>query len=203
LDKMRKIGINLSSINDLRSTLSESLIHKHNEINELKSVGIMEHSDLLVEAFRPIIIKLCGNHIFLQRRIEINLNVPSHPGTATVPHTELMTGQSPFKTILWIPLHDIEDDAGLFLYNHHKSLQFIEENNAFETPYDKEKLFALGNPPLRLKFGQGAMFNSFVLHASRPNTTSLARIALSIRFQNIKQTLSEKNLGYFDEYVFK
>ena len=54
--------------------------------------------------------------------------------------------------------------------------------------------------PAKLKYGEVIIFNPFILHGNINFTSSMARIACSIRFQSIKKPLMQKNTDYYKYY---
>jgi len=54
--------------------------------------------------------------------------------------------------------------------------------------------------PISLKFGEGIIFNPFVLHGNVSFESKLARIATTVRFQSSKKPLLQKNTEYLKFY---
>ena len=64
-----------------------------------------------------------------------------------------------------------------------------------------EVLNFMGNKkPPRLKFGQGIIFNPFVIHGNISFNSELARIACNVRFQSFNKPLLQKNTEYLKYY---
>jgi hypothetical protein len=64
-----------------------------------------------------------------------------------------------------------------------------------------EDVLGLDNlDPLKMDFGVGVIFNSFVMHGAYPHINELARIGLSTRFQSRSKPLFIRNSEFFCPY---
>lgn len=194
MERVGSLGYEFESFRGLRRRLSNL---SQPELNDLKAVAMPDLSVALVEAFREPITRLCGGRIFLQRRPNINFNVPGRDGSVTRSHTDMLMGHSPYTFTLWVPLHDIEDGSGLCWLDQPNSMRFLADRDAFNEPYDEKDFWAKAEDWLRMKFGQGLLFNGFVLHGAQPNLSEYTRIALDVRVQSIHKPLYQKNMEYF------
>ena len=110
-----------------------------------------------------------------------------------------MSGISPFTFVIWTPLHDLDDSGGVY---------YIEQNESLRMMKIEQKMMALlmglrvldlmqDQKPTKLKFGQGIVFNPFVLHGNVNFKSNLARIACNVRFQSSKKPLLQKKYRLF------
>ena len=67
---------------------------------------------MMVSSFKNLIKKLCGKKLFIQRRAHTTINAPGDDQAKQVAHYEMISGISPFTYIIWVPLHDIDDEVG-------------------------------------------------------------------------------------------
>tara|TARA_A100001015_G_scaffold321655_1_gene453762 strand:+ start:5075 stop:5788 length:714 start_codon:yes stop_codon:yes gene_type:complete len=157
-------------------------------------------SEKIINSCPKIVKKLSGSKIFLQRRAHVIIKTPGNKNTKTLPHYEMMSGISPYTYIIWAPLHDLEgDDGGIYYLDQRKSLSIIKK---------EEKLYGFANgeitlntkvnlKKIQIKFGEAIIFNPFVMHGNNFFKSSLARIAINVRFQSANKPLLQKDTDYF------
>ena len=181
LAKMSKAEINKAMINFL--TFNKNL------------------SEMMINSFPNLIENLCGKELFIQRRAHTTINAPGDDQAKQVAHYEMISGISPFAYILWAPLHDMEDDGGAYHIELKESIHLMKKGEADGLVSGPEVLNFMGNKkPPRLKFGQGIIFNPFVIHGNISFNSELARIACNVRFQSFNKPLLQKNTEYLKYY---
>ena len=158
--------------------------------------------------FKPglavMIIKLCGRHLFIQRRAHTTINAPGDDQAKQVAHYEMISGISPFTYIIWAPLHDIDDEGGAYHVDLKESLSIMKKEEKKGLVSGPDVLNFMGNkPPPKIKFGQAIIFNPFVIHGNIPFRSDYARIACNVRFQSSKMPLLQKNTDYLKYYELK
>ncbi len=158
-------------------------------------------SEMMVNSFPKLIEKLCGKELFIQRRAHTTINAPGDDQAKQVAHYEMISGISPFTYILWVPLHDLDDDGGAYHIDLKTSLEIMrkEEANGLVSGPDVLNFMNSKKPP-RLKFGQAIIFNPFVIHGNIPFNSEFARIACNVRFQSFSKPLLQKNTDYLRYY---
>ena len=181
LAKMSKAEINKAMINFL--TFNKNL------------------SEMMINSFPNLIENLCGKELFIQRRAHTTINAPGDDQAKQVAHYEMISGISPFAYILWAPLHDLEDDGGAYHIELKQSIDLMKKEEIEGLVSGPKVLNFMGNKkPPRLKFGQGIIFNPFVIHGNIPFNSKLARIACNVRFQSFNKPLLQKNTEYLKYY---
>lgn len=199
LTEFKKFGIKADTIDELREKVSEL---EEAELNNIKSNFNINCGTLIAKIYSETIKSIAGNNIFLQRKPHLQINSPNKIKTVTPPHADIIFGHSPGTFTIWTPLHDVNDSSGLFCVDLDKSISLMISEEKFGDQFS-EKLFNRDvYKPLKVKFGESIIFNSLVVHGAWLNTSSLARISLDTRFQNINKKLFEKNIDYFEIYEF-
>jgi sporadic carbohydrate cluster 2OG-Fe(II) oxygenase len=199
LKEIRRLDLQFANIEDLICNIDKV---SDSDVNSLRSIELYGFPELMAESFKTEIGNIAGNEIFLQRKPHININIPASEGSVTLSHTELLSGHSPYTCVLWVPLHDVNDDTGLFCMDEPQSQKFMEDQKDFRIPYDQEGLWGKTVDPLKVKYGEGIIFDAFVLHGAWPNKTKRARVSLDIRFQSDQKPLYEKGMEYFSHHIF-
>lgn len=177
------------------ATLSNSQINDR----MIKLLSFSDASSELALSCADLIETVCvGTKIFLQRRANFIFNLPGEDQRHQWPHYEMMSGISPFTYIIWMPLHDIKDEGGIFYLPQDESYDLMIQEEArglVNSPWMFEKVS--DRTPQPIKFGEGIIFNPFVLHGSTPFYGDHARIAVSIRFQSQSRPLMQRNSDFF------
>lgn len=192
---------------DTIDTLRRSLVTVSNaELNEImvKLLGFTEASGMLAEAFSEQISALCGYELFLQRRANIIMNLPGINQRHQWPHYELMSGISPSTYAIWLPLHNLTDDGGMFYVPDKESFDVMRheyDQGVVNSPYMFKSVGYREVP--KLEFGEALIFNPFVIHGNMEFNASLARIAVSFRFQSRSDPLYQKNSDFLKTWTLK
>ena len=188
---------NINAVRKAMVTMSQAEINR-SRVNLLTFTDL---SDMMIKSCPSFIETLCGKELFIQRRAHIIFNVSGKEHLNIWNHYEMMSGISPFTYVLWAPLHDLEDDGGVYLIDQKASMDIMKKEQAdglvngptILNMMEKQK-------PARLKFGQAVVFNPFVLHGNIPFNSEFARIACSVRFQSYNKPLLQKNSDYLKYY---
>ena len=69
---------------------------------------------------------LCGKNLFIQRRAHTTINLPGKGQAKQWAHYELMSGISPYSFVMWAPLHDLEDEGGVYYIDQKSSSNSAE-----------------------------------------------------------------------------
>ena len=166
-------------------------------------MGVKENnlSEMIINSCPNLVESLCGKELFLQRRAHTVVNVPGAGQAKQWPHYEMMSGISPHTYIIWAPLHDLEDQGGVYYIDQHTSLEIMkkeEESGLVNGPTVLNMMH--DQKPTQLKFGQAIIFNPFILHGNISFNSDLARIACNVRFQSCHRPLLQKNSDYLKYY---
>lgn len=158
-------------------------------------------SETIINSCPKLVESLCGKELFIQRRATIVMNVPGEGQAKQWPHYELMSGISPFSFIIWTPLHDLEENSGVYYFDQKQSLEIMkkeQEKGIVNGPLVLDMMS--DQKPEKLNFGQAVVFNPFVLHGNIAFNSEFARIACTARFQSRDKPLLQKNSDYLKFY---
>ena len=198
-------GVNLptefkKNVNVLRKALVKMSLAEINRsrINLLKLTNL---SEMMVDSCSSLVEILCGKELFIQRRANIIFNIPGKEHLRIWNHYEVTSGISPFTYVLWAPLHDLADDGGVYFLDQKTSIEVMKEEQAAGLVNGPTVLnMAEKSKPVRLRFGQVAVFNPFILHGNVSFNSELSRIGCSVRFQSYNKPLLQKNSDYLKYY---
>ncbi len=192
-----KVEKDIEVVRETMATMSKSEINK-SMINLLTFTNL---SEMMINSCPKLIETLCGKELFIQRRAHIIINVPGEGQSQQWTHYEMISGISPFSYVLWAPLHDLEDEGGVYCIDQRESLKVMKKEEADGLVNGPTVLSMMQNQtPARLKFGQAIIFNPFVLHGNIPFNSKFARLACNVRFQSYHKPLLQKNSDYLKYY---
>lgn len=195
IDKMNlpKGSRNIDIVRKKMAKMSKAEINR-SMIRLLKFTNL---SEMIINSCPKLIKKLCGRELFIQRRAHTIINVPGKGQAKQWTHYELMSGISPFTYVIWAPLHNLEDQGGVYYIEQDRSLKVMKKEQREGLVNGPTVLNMMENQkPTRLKFGQAIIFNPFILHGNIAFESKFARIACNVRFQSCKKPLLQKNSDY-------
>ena len=198
---MTKKDKTIKDINEIRREIAKM---SKGEINKIM-INFLTHnknlSEMMVSSFKNLIKKLCGKKLFIQRRATIIMNVPGKNQAKQWPHYELMSGISPYTYVIWAPLHDLEENSGVYYIEQKESFEIMQKEQKMGLVNGPTVLNLMGNKKTEpLKFGQAIIFNPFIIHGNVSFDSNLARVAYNVRFQSCEKPLLQKNSDYLKYY---
>ena len=173
------------------------------EVNKymIQLLKFTDLSEILINCFPKLIESLCGKELFIQRRATIIMNVPGKNQAKQWPHYELMSGISPYTYVIWAPLHDLEENSGVYYIEQKESFEIMQKEQKMGLVNGPTVLNLMGNKKTEpLKFGQAIIFNPFIIHGNVSFDSNLARVAYNVRFQSCEKPLLQKNSDYLKYY---
>lgn len=188
-----KSNKDISDVRRLLAKMSKAEINK----SMISLLSFANLSDMMISACSDIVEELCGKDLFIQRRAHTIINVPGEGQAKQWTHYELMSGISPFTYVIWAPLHDLDDNGGVYYVDLGKSSKIMKEEELSGVVNGKRVLNLMANQkPTKLRFGEAIIFNPFVLHGNISFESEFARVACNVRFQSSNKPLLQKNSDY-------
>lgn len=203
IKKMNILSNKTQTIDKLRESFSKMSKAELNQ-SMINLLSFTELSEMMVESCSGVIKNVCGSNLFVQRRAHTIVNIPGEGQAKQWPHYELMSGISPFTYVIWAPLHDLEDQGGVYYIDLSKSSRIMKDEEKTGIVNGTKVLDLMTNQePAKLKFGQAIIFNPFVLHGNISFKSKYARVACNVRFQSSSKPLLQKNSDYLKFYKVK
>jgi len=200
---IEKINISNNSKNNINSVREGIAKMSKAEVNKsmIDLLKFNNLSEMIINSCPKLVESLCGKELFIQRRATIIMNVPGEGQAKQWPHYELMSGISPFTYVIWAPLHDLEENSGVYYFNQKESLEIMKKEQDMGIINGPTVLNMMSDQkPEPLNFGQAIIFNPFVLHGNIAFNSKFARVAYSVRFQSSNRPLLQKNTDYLKYY---
>ena len=114
---------------------------------------------------------LVGSEISMQKKFNLNVQLPGDDRNLLALHTDTWTGDSPYQVVVWLPLVDCYRTKSMFL----------------QTPQ--------GEKYLDVKYGEVLIFNSTLPHGNRVNEEETTRWTINCRFKNVWTPYGVKGPG--------
>lgn len=154
----------------------------------------------VINSFSKIIKKLCGKKIAVQKKPYIRVNCSHLTDTSIVAHTDFDFGRSPYGFNIWIPMFDVVEKSGIFVYSFLDSKK-IYKNFKFDKKLDNHikvlKKDNLKKEFLKPKFCEAVILSNVNVHGSIREKKSYPRISINMHFQSVNDLYGEKGAEFF------
>ena len=140
---------------------------------------------------RSLLQVLVGNELAMQKKFNINVQVPHDAKNLLPIHADTWTGDSPFQVVLWVPLVDCYGTKAMWILPPKHMKHFKLEGSS-------EEMFRRIEPYIEyvpVKYGEVLVFNSTLPHGNRLNVEDSTRWSLNCRFQSVFAPYGKKELG--------
>ena len=189
-NKIHKL-IPVSELNDFRL----SVISKINNNMSLRKSYF--------EATKSALFSLVGNELAMQSRVNLSIQLPNDKSSLLPVHSDVWSGDSPFETVVWLPLVDCYKTKSMFIlppkkYEKIKKIFLQKKFNSSEMIYKKIKKDLIW---INIKFGQVLVFNQCLPHGNTVNHEKETRWSLNCRFKSIFSPHRDKKIGEFFEPI--
>ena len=179
--------INEKNLNKIRLSLI-------NHINSDKNF-----KDNYFNIAKKMLEEIVGNELAIQNNINLSIQLPNDESSLLPLHSDTWSGDSPFESVLWIPLVNCYNTKSMFILNSKKLKNFNKNFNSKKiksvsdlyNKYKKDLKF------IKIDHGQYLLFNQNLPHGNLVNRTKETRISLNCRFKGLFTPYSQKELGSF------
>ena len=140
---------------------------------------------------KDLLHTLVGNELAMQKKFNLNVQVPNDEKNLLPIHADTWTGDSPFQVVLWVPLVDCYRTKAMWILppDHAKN---------FRLAGSSEEMFERIEPYVEyipVKYGEVLVFNSTLPHGNRVNREDSTRWSLNCRFKSVFSPYGRKELG--------
>jgi len=143
---------------------------------------------------------LVGNELAMQKKFNLNVQVPNDEKNLLPIHADTWTGDSPFQVVLWVPLVDCYKTKAMWLLPPAHAKNFTLKGSS-------EEMFKRIEPHteyIEIKYGEVLIFNSTLPHGNRVNREDSTRWSLNCRFKSVFSPYGRKELGeHFEPITLK
>ena len=197
----KKINISLNSIN-------LNKLHQTIDLKNLNNLRLKIISEInLDKKFRlhyyniskQTLSSLVGNELAMQNNINLSIQFPKDESSLLPMHADTWSGDSPFETVIWLPLVNCYKTKSMFILKQSKYKNFekfykdkkIKSVSQFYKKLKKDISF------IKINYGNFLFFNQSLPHGNVVNDTNETRISLNCRFKGLFTPYAEKKLGSF------
>ncbi len=170
-------------------------------INQVNSNSKLR--ELYYKISRKWLDNLIGNEVAMQLRVNLSIQLPKDNSSLLPLHSDVWSGDSPFETVVWLPLVDCYKTKAMYIlppnkYEKIKTLFNNKDNNSSEKIFKKIRKDIKW---LKVNFGQVLIFNQCLPHGNVINTEKETRWSLNCRFKSLFTPYSDKKIGEFFEPI--
>ncbi len=194
-----KTSIKNFNLNSLHLFISQKILNKVrldliNDINNDKKFRQNYH--LLAENMLENIV---GNELAMQNNINLSIQLPGDESSLLPIHSDTWSGDSPFESVLWLPLVNCYKSKSMFILNSSKVKKFnsVFNSKKIKSISDLYKNFKRDLNFIKINFGDYLLFNQNLPHGNLINTTNETRVSLNCRFKGLFTPYHQKEFGSF------
>ncbi|MDA9696722.1 2OG-Fe(II) oxygenase [Candidatus Pelagibacter sp.] len=148
--------------------------------------------------------KIVGNELAMQRKINLSVQLPNDSSSLLPIHSDTWSGDSPFETVVWLPLVDCNKTKTMYILPPNK-MNLV--NSLIKKKITTDKLFSKIKKHviwIKIKYGQVLIFNQNLPHGNVVNKEKETRFSFNCRFKSIFAPYGDKKIGeFFDPITLK
>ncbi len=183
-------------------------LHKYIEINQLNSIRLKLIKDInqnslfrknLFFLAKQNLYEMVGNELAMQNNINLSIQFPNDESSLLPLHADTWSGDSPFETVLWLPLVNCYKTKSMFILNQKKYKKFLNiyKNKEVNDVSNLFKKLRKDFNFIKINYGNYLFFNQSLPHGNIINKTKETRISINCRFKGLFTPYAEKKLGKF------
>ena len=183
-------------------------LHKYIEIKDLNKVRLnLIHSMNKDNNFRKhffilakeTLFNMVGNELAMQNNINLSIQFPDDVSSLLPLHADTWSGDSPFESVLWLPLVNCYKTKSMFILGQKKYPKFIKafKNKKIKSVSHLYKTLKKDLIFININHGNFLLFNQSLPHGNVVNKTNETRISINCRFKGLFTPYARKKLGSF------
>lgn len=183
-------------------------LHKYISINDLNSLRLkvikeinkdLKFREHYYNFSKNTLFSLVGNELAMQNNINLSIQFPNDESSLLPMHADTWSGDSPFETVIWLPLVNCYKTKSMFILNQSKYKNFIKEynNNKTQSVSHLFKKLKKDISFIKINYGNFLFFNQSLPHGNIVNKTRETRVSLNCRFKGLFTPYAQKKLGSF------
>ena len=190
--------LNLAHKNINTNKLNSFRLKVINDINKIKDLR-----NLYYKISKPLLDIILGNELSMQLRINLSIQLPQDESSLLPVHSDVWSGDSPFETVVWLPLVNCYKTKSMFIlppskYGKIKKIFLEKKFISSEQIFNKIKKDLIW---IKIKYGQVMIFNQCLPHGNTINNERETRWSLNCRFKSVFSPHRDKKIGEFFEPI--
>ena len=172
--------------------LNEIRLRLFNEINNDKK---FRNNFFLIA--KNTLFSIVGNELAMQNKINLSIQFPNDDSSLLPLHSDTWDGDSPFESVLWLPLVNCFKSKSMFILNSSKYEKFrkIYKKRKIKTVSHLHNILKKDLDFIKINYGNFLLFNQNLPHGNIVNKTSETRITLNCRFKGLFTPYAQKKTG--------
>ena len=145
--------------------------------------------------------KIVGNELAMQQKINLSIQLPKDSSSLLPLHSDTWSGDSPFETVVWLPLVDCYKTKTMYIIPPNK-MRVVNEK--IKKKVSTDALFSKIKKHVHwidIKYGQMLIFNQNLPHGNVVNKENETRWSFNCRFKSIFAPYGDKKIGEFFEPI--
>ena len=137
----------------------------------------------------------------MQQKINLSIQFPNDSSSLLPFHSDTWAGDSPFETVVWLPLVNCEKTKSMYIVPPNKMAMV---NSLIKKKMTTDQLFKRLKSSVRwikIKYGQILIFNQNLPHGNIVNKEKETRWSFNCRFKGIFTPYRDKKIGEFFEPI--
>ena len=180
-------------------------IIKKNKINETRVMLIKRINNdkkfrkCYFDLAKNSIFNIVGNELAMQKNINLSIQLPGDEDSLLPLHSDTWSGDSPFETVLWVPLVNCYKTKSMFILKSNKYDKFrkIYKKNKNTSSKNVHNKIKKDLKYLKVNSGNFLLFNQNLPHGNSVNKTNETRVSLNCRFKGLFTPYKQKKIGEF------
>lgn len=201
LIKLLKLNIPVKKLdlNNLHKYLNQKSLNKVrlNLIHEINSDKNFRKNYFFLA--KNMLNKIIGNELVMQKNINLSIQLPNDESSLLPIHSDTWSGDSPFESVLWIPLVNCFKTKSMFILDS-KAINKFNKNflsKKIKSVSDLYIHFKKNLKFIKIDYKNYLLFNQNLPHGNLVNSTSETRVSLNCRFKGLFTPYRQKELGSF------
>ncbi len=138
---------------------------------------------------KQLLYTLIGNELAMQKKFNINIQLPRDDKSLLPVHADTWTGDSPYQLVLWVPLVDCYRT---------KSMYILPPGEPYTLEGSSEDIWNRIKGRVKfldVKYGEVLVFNPTLPHGNRVNEEASTRWTINCRFKSVWSPWGVKGPG--------
>ena len=178
---------------------------KSNELNKIRLKLISQiNKDLKFRKNYFLVAKnmihhIVGNELAMQININLSIQFPNDESSLLPIHSDTWSGDSPFESVLWLPMVNCYKTKSMFILEA-KKIDYFNKNFSKKSIKSVDDLYLKFKKNLKfikINYGEFLLFNQNLPHGNLINRTNETRVSLNCRFKGLFTPYMQKDLGSF------
>lgn len=177
----------IKNLNSFHQNFDKSKLN-HKRLNIFKSLNKDQKlRKYYYNIFKDALSDIVGNELMMQKKINLNIQIPHDQNSLIDMHADSYSGESNFEVISWLPLVNVYSTKSMYVLPLRQSMKIEKEiakynNKGTDSIFEKYKK---NIKFLKLNFGEGLIFSSNILHGNKVNLTEQTRFSFNCRFKSV------------------